>query len=171
MLPFILRALHRKAWTLLIVSIVSFAVVHLAPGSPSQIDPMNPRFTREQLERYRAAFDLDSVSLSLGADYMLTPATLISLGYTHRKGDVVSSTRRNRQIFVVSEAIAPDPAFGPGVIAYRLDARSHIFELGLSHAIGSRLSANLGVARSLTYGRGGNDYYGSRVSASLLYSF
>jgi peptide/nickel transport system permease protein len=59
MLPFILRALHRKAWTLLIVSIVSFAVVHLAPGSPSQIDPMNPRFTREQLERYRAAFDLD----------------------------------------------------------------------------------------------------------------
>ncbi|HSE94519.1 MAG TPA: ABC transporter permease [Methylomirabilota bacterium] len=59
MLPFVLRALHRKAWTLFIVSIVSFAVVHLAPGSPSQIDPMNPRFTREQLERYRAAFDLD----------------------------------------------------------------------------------------------------------------
>jgi peptide/nickel transport system permease protein len=59
MLPFVVRALHRKTWTLLIVSIVSFAVVHLAPGSPSQIDPLNPRFTREQLERYRAAFDLD----------------------------------------------------------------------------------------------------------------
>jgi peptide/nickel transport system permease protein len=38
---------------------VSFGVVHLAPGSPSQIDPMNPRFTKEQLERYRTAFDLD----------------------------------------------------------------------------------------------------------------
>jgi peptide/nickel transport system permease protein len=59
MLPFALRALWRKLWTLVLISIVSFGVVHLAPGSPSQIDPMNPRFTREQLERYRAAFDLD----------------------------------------------------------------------------------------------------------------
>ncbi len=59
MLPFLLRALWRKLWTLLFVSIVSFGVIHLAPGQPSQIDPLNPRFTREQLERYRAAFDLD----------------------------------------------------------------------------------------------------------------
>ena len=59
MLPFTLQALWRKLWTLLLISIVSFGVVHLAPGSPSQIDPMNPRFTKEQLERYRAAFDLD----------------------------------------------------------------------------------------------------------------
>jgi peptide/nickel transport system permease protein len=59
MLTFTLRALWRKLWTLFFVSIISFAVVHLAPGEPSQIDPMNPRFTREQLARYRAAFDLD----------------------------------------------------------------------------------------------------------------
>jgi len=58
-LPFVLRALWRKLWTILFVSIVSFAVVHLAPGAPSQIDPLNPRFTKEQLVRYRAAFDLD----------------------------------------------------------------------------------------------------------------
>jgi len=58
-LPFLLRALWRKLWTLLFVSVVSFGVIHLAPGQPSQIDPLNPRFTREQLERYRAAFDLD----------------------------------------------------------------------------------------------------------------
>lgn len=59
MTAFLLRATWRKLWTLVFVSIVSFAVVHLAPGSPSQIDPQNPRFTREQLSRYRAAFDLD----------------------------------------------------------------------------------------------------------------
>jgi peptide/nickel transport system permease protein len=58
-LPFTLRAIWRKLWTLLLISIVSFGVIHLAPGSPSQIDPLNPRFTKEQLERYRAAFDLD----------------------------------------------------------------------------------------------------------------
>ena len=59
MLPFTLRALWRKLWTLVLISIVSFGVVHLPPGSPSQIDPLNPRFTKAQLERYRAAFDLD----------------------------------------------------------------------------------------------------------------
>jgi peptide/nickel transport system permease protein len=59
MLQFVARALWRKLWTLFFISIVSFGVIHLAPGQPSQIDPMNPRFTREQLARYRAAFDLD----------------------------------------------------------------------------------------------------------------
>jgi peptide/nickel transport system permease protein len=58
-LPFLARAFWRKLWTLFLISIVSFLVVHVAPGSPSQIDPMNPRFTKEQLQRYRAAFDLD----------------------------------------------------------------------------------------------------------------
>lgn len=59
MLPFLARACWRKLWTLFLISIVSFLVVHLAPGAPSQIDPMNPRFTKEQLQRYRAAFELD----------------------------------------------------------------------------------------------------------------
>jgi peptide/nickel transport system permease protein len=59
MVAFVLRALGRKLWTLLLISIVSFGVIHLAPGQPSQIDPLNPRFTREQLLRYRTAFDLD----------------------------------------------------------------------------------------------------------------
>jgi peptide/nickel transport system permease protein len=59
MFVFLVRAIWRKLWTLFFVSIISFAVVHLAPGSPSQIDPMNPRFTKEQLQRYRVAFDLD----------------------------------------------------------------------------------------------------------------
>jgi len=59
MLVFALRALWRKLWTLVFVSIVSFGVIHLAPGEPGQIDPLNPRFTKEQVARYRAAFDLD----------------------------------------------------------------------------------------------------------------
>jgi peptide/nickel transport system permease protein len=57
--PFVLRTAWKKLWTLFFVSIISFGVIHLAPGDPSQIDPLNPRFTKEQLQRYRAAFDLD----------------------------------------------------------------------------------------------------------------
>jgi peptide/nickel transport system permease protein len=56
---FLVRTAWKKLWTLFFVSVVSFAVIHLAPGDPAQIDPLNPRFTKEQLQRYRAAFDLD----------------------------------------------------------------------------------------------------------------
>jgi peptide/nickel transport system permease protein len=59
MLSVLLRIGWKKLWTLLFISVISFAVIHLAPGQPSQIDPLNPRFTPEQLERYRKAFDLD----------------------------------------------------------------------------------------------------------------
>jgi len=56
---FIVRSAIFKSITLLIISIVSFLIVHLAPGEPSQIDPLNPRFREEDIARYRAAFDLD----------------------------------------------------------------------------------------------------------------
>ncbi|RMF92913.1 MAG: ABC transporter permease, partial [Nitrospinota bacterium] len=59
MLAFVIRMLGHKLVTLFFISIISFLVIHLAPGEPSQIDPLNPRFTKEDLERYRKAFDLD----------------------------------------------------------------------------------------------------------------
>ena len=59
MAAYIVRTAIFKIIILLIISIVSFLVVHLAPGEPSQIDPLNPRFRVEDIERFRAAFDLD----------------------------------------------------------------------------------------------------------------
>jgi len=54
MLSFIGRSV-----TLFFVSIVSFLIIHLAPGEPSQVDPLNPKFTPEMVERFRQAFHLD----------------------------------------------------------------------------------------------------------------
>ncbi len=59
MLSFIGRSLVQKIITLFFVSIVSFLIIHLAPGEPSQVDPMNPKFTPEMVERFRQAFHLD----------------------------------------------------------------------------------------------------------------
>ena len=59
MLSFIARSVVQKIVTLFFVSVVSFAIVHLAPGEPSQVDPMNPKFTPEMVERFRQAFHLD----------------------------------------------------------------------------------------------------------------
>ena len=59
MTAYIIRTAFFKIITLVIISIISFLIIHLAPGQPSQIDPLNPRFRKEDIARYRAAFDLD----------------------------------------------------------------------------------------------------------------
>jgi peptide/nickel transport system permease protein len=59
MLSFIGRSAVQKIITLFFVSIVSFLIIHLAPGKPSQIDPLNPKFTPEVLERFQKEFHLD----------------------------------------------------------------------------------------------------------------
>jgi len=59
MLSFIGRSVVQKIITLFFVSIVSFLIIHLAPGKPSQVDPMNPKFTPEVVERFRKEFHLD----------------------------------------------------------------------------------------------------------------
>ena len=59
MLSFIARSAMQKIVTLFFVSIISFSIVYLAPGEPSQVDPLNPKFTPEMVERFRKEFHLD----------------------------------------------------------------------------------------------------------------
>ena len=59
MIAFFGRSLVQKTITLFFISVISFAVIHLAPGEPSQIDPLNPKFTKEVLEQFRQQFHLD----------------------------------------------------------------------------------------------------------------
>jgi peptide/nickel transport system permease protein len=59
MIPFIGRSIVQKLITLFFVSVVSFLIIHLAPGEPSQVNPMNPKFTPEMVARFRQAFHLD----------------------------------------------------------------------------------------------------------------
>ncbi len=59
MFSFTVRSFFQKLVTLFFISVISFLVVYLAPGEPSQIDPMNPKFTAEDLQRFRQEFNLD----------------------------------------------------------------------------------------------------------------
>jgi peptide/nickel transport system permease protein len=59
MISFIGRSIIQKIVTLFFVSVVSFLIIHLAPGEPSQVDPLNPKFTPEMVERFRKEFHLD----------------------------------------------------------------------------------------------------------------
>jgi peptide/nickel transport system permease protein len=49
----------QKLIALFCISVLSFAIVHLAPGDPTRIDPTNPKFTKELIEETRKAFHLD----------------------------------------------------------------------------------------------------------------
>ena len=59
MLAFIGRSVIQKIITLFFVAVVSFLIIHLAPGEPSQVNPLNPKFTPEVVERFRKEFHLD----------------------------------------------------------------------------------------------------------------
>lgn len=59
MTAFIFRSIGQRIVLLLFISIISHAIVHLAPGEPSLVDPSNPRMKPEDIARIRAAFHLD----------------------------------------------------------------------------------------------------------------
>jgi peptide/nickel transport system permease protein len=56
---FLLRSVLQRLGLLVVISILAHAVIHLAPGEPSQVDPTNPRMKPEDVARIRAAFHLD----------------------------------------------------------------------------------------------------------------
>ena len=59
MTAFLVRNIGQRLILLVFISIIAHSVVHLAPGEPSLVDPMNPRMKAEDIDRIRAAFHLD----------------------------------------------------------------------------------------------------------------
>jgi peptide/nickel transport system permease protein len=59
MRAYIIRNLLQRLVLLFVVSVIAHAVVHLAPGQPSEVDPSNPRMKPEDIAKIRAAFHLD----------------------------------------------------------------------------------------------------------------
>jgi peptide/nickel transport system permease protein len=56
---FLVRTLWQRLLLLVFISIVSHAIIHLAPGQPTEVDPMNPMMKAEDIARIRQAFHLD----------------------------------------------------------------------------------------------------------------
>jgi peptide/nickel transport system permease protein len=86
-LTFLGRSIVQKIVTLFFVSVISFLIIHLAPGEPSQIDPLNPKFTPEIVERMRKEFNLDK---PLYVQYLLYYKNLFTGG--------IHSWRDNRPV-------------------------------------------------------------------------
>lgn len=116
-------------------------------------------------------YDLDTRSLRFGGDYLLAPQYVLTAGFALHKGDIVSTTLRNLPIFLASDAIAADDAFGPNRFAYRLPARTRDLELGVSRLIGRQSSMSLGYSYLDSRGEGGIDYQANLFRATYLRQF
>ena len=116
-------------------------------------------------------FDTTAHTYSGRLDFFYNETLSLFAGYALRDGDVVSTTRRNAQIFAASSALTADRAFGPDFIAYKIDANVHILTFGLSFAITSKSSLNMGYERQIGLARGGLDYYNDVFRAGVLFSY
>ena len=56
---FLARSIIQKIIALVLISVISFLILHLAPGDPTARDPANPKFTKELVEQVRKDFNLD----------------------------------------------------------------------------------------------------------------
>jgi hypothetical protein len=87
-----------------------------------------------------------------------------------RRGDVVSSTRRNFGIYTAANAIADDPALGPDFYAYRLSgARTTTLTGGISWAFGARSALEGTVTKDDTTVGGGLDYRAVIFALTYVY--
>jgi peptide/nickel transport system permease protein len=56
---FLARTIVQRLLLLVVISVVSHTVIHLAPGEPTEVDAMNPMMKAEDIARIRKAFHLD----------------------------------------------------------------------------------------------------------------
>ena len=56
---YLVRNLLQRLVLLFFISVMALAVVHLAPGEPTAVDPSNPRLKAQDVAKIRAAFHLD----------------------------------------------------------------------------------------------------------------
>ncbi|HWZ73823.1 MAG TPA: hypothetical protein VN326_20380 [Casimicrobiaceae bacterium] len=118
-------------------------------------------------------FDLRGKSAFVHAGYALTEQLQAGANFAVRRGDVVSTTRRHLEIFLESDAIAADPAFGDDFFAYRLRGTSttRTAAVTLSWAFSDRSSLNFSYADERTSAYEGLDYRGRIAALSLAFSY
>jgi hypothetical protein len=114
-------------------------------------------------------FALRGQSLYARAGYDFNDRLRIGADLTVRRGDVVSTTRPDFEIFVVSDAIAADPTFGADFFAYRLRGTTDTARVNGSLALDDRSSLNLIYSDERTDAAGGVYYRSHRVN--LVYAW
>jgi hypothetical protein len=116
-------------------------------------------------------FDVRGKSAFVRAGYAISEQLQVGANFAVRRGDVVSTTRQNLAIFLASDAIAADPAFGDDFFAYRLRGTTRTASLSASWALSDHSSLNLRYADERTRAYDELDYRGGTAELSFTYSY
>jgi hypothetical protein len=88
-------------------------------------------------------------SLRLGLDYALNNDSTLYLAGEHRRGDTVSSGLASLPNIDIAKLFVLDDAFPGGqTYAYKFEARTNVFTLGLNVGLGSRDSLDISLRRA-----------------------
>jgi hypothetical protein len=118
------------------------------------------------------AFSQTGRSFTANAQYSLTERFSISFGSLLRHGDVVSTMQSAAYYFYLnSKAVAPDPTFGPGAYAYRINGTTYGAKLGAEYSLTAHSLIGCGFQRLQTHAQGGNNYSDSMPQLTWNYRF
>lgn len=132
-----------------------------------------------------SVWDLEDARLFFNADLMLGQRLAAYGTFSRINGDVASSAQRSfcngavaRDIFDLIDAataIEKDEAYNAAFcgdwVAYRLDARSNVYTLGLNYALGHAMALDLSVLDAAVEGSSDNSYDRRVYRATLLKRF
>jgi hypothetical protein len=119
------------------------------------------------------AFSQTGRNLTANAQYSLSDRISLSLSSLLRHGDVVSTTRSAGYNYRLTDlkAAAPDPTFGPGASAYRLEGTTYGVRLGADYSLTNHSLIGWGFERLETHAQGGNNYTNSVPQLTWNYQF
>jgi len=117
-------------------------------------------------------FDLRGRSIQAMLEHSVSDALLLGVQVGVRRGDVESTAQQSMAIFLASDAIAADPAFGdPALYAYRLPATTYMTALTASWAFSDKSSLNVGYTDNRSYAAYGIRYIDRAIVLSLAYHY
>lgn len=122
-------------------------------------------------------FDLRNQKLSLSAEYKPADKLTLYASAAHIFGDQVSTASVppiGKPLLGDAKAIADDTALedhGESRKAYRIDASTNTFELGLNYALRGDAALDVSVLQFDSNADGGHGYDGFIARAGLLYQF
>ncbi|MES2604744.1 MAG: hypothetical protein V4603_07380 [Pseudomonadota bacterium] len=118
-----------------------------------------------------SVWDVNALTLDVGAEWDLGPSSWLAASLGYRDGDTVASVLPYPFILSEATAVTVDPAFAPGVVAYRLDASTRSFAVDWNLALFDTATFYIGVERQFTRSDRALDYRTGILRTGLLYSF
>ncbi len=117
------------------------------------------------------SFDLNQRIISAVADYRVDNRLTAYAKYQYLDGGLVTTSPPNPKFKNVNRAFAPDPVFGAGRMAWRLNGSVHSFRIGGKYTLADRTALDVGVTYSHADANNDSQWNVWQVGVGVLHRF